>query len=715
MAPHEIIARTSDLCTTPACIRLAAEVLWSLAPNHTEIDPCTDFDQLVCGNWASHHPAPAGQGSIVSLTAQQDDIVNTLKPIIEGSYPDSGWITVDLTDEQVKADKENFAKIQKAYGVCMNYTGLVEDGLKPLASLVKTIVADFLTYDTGATVPYDHSLALGKTLTLFESLGIATTQRIGPSQNDYNPDESLLNIILPTSSDIPSEDYLDEYVELAATLIASVHPSNITLKQAAALMKSVLLWEQSVSEIATSGLESGQVTVSLAEIQMAAPQLNYQYVITQLAPEGYNADRIVVTGPTYFQNLSQIISETPSEVLQTFFIWKAISALSPYIESAPTNAYNSFRARLVGDPEDFTPRWKSCLTLLNQGVSWINSDENAASTIGPSGLTWILSRFFLEKSYSIEAKNLTANIVDNLQASFLERIESRKWASDEVKKAAAEKLHATTKQIAWPSDPDVVDPLNTNKYYEDVVITSSNTLNALALGKASVGRKWATLGKPFSKDTFIYSTLVVNAFHWSGQNQMVLLAGIQQFPLYDVEFPPYMIYGGMGSVVGHEITHGFDTQGRQFDKTGNKTIWWDEDTVERFTEKAQCFVEQYDKFTVTAPNGTQVHISGENTINENIADAGGVVSSYGAWQKWQAEKGKAKNLPGLDAFTHEQLFFVKWGQAWCNNVTPRQALASIKSDVHSPGDARIKLTLQNSAGFKEAFNCPKKEPVCELW
>ncbi|KAH8669436.1 hypothetical protein BGZ61DRAFT_364096 [Ilyonectria robusta] len=705
-----------DLCTTPACIHLASEVLWGLAKNYTEIDPCTNFDELVCGSWAAYHEIPAGSSSTMALTAQQDDIYITVRNILEGPYPHEGWITVGLTDEQAKVDKKNFAKIQKAYDVCVDYTALAEEGLKPLAKLVKTIASDFsAACDNGDTLPYDHSDAMGKSLLLFESLGIATTQRIGPSQNDYNPNEALINILPPSSSDVPDEENLAEYVELAAALIASVHPSNITVKKAAALVQSLLVWEASVSNIVASGMESGQVTVSLAEIQAAAPQLNYQFVINQLAPEGYSADRVVVTAPTYFQNLSQIISQTPPQVLETFFIWKAIYSLSPYIESEPTNAYNNFQAKLSGDPEDLTPRWKKCIVLLDEGVSWIADDEAASSAIGPSGLTWILTRFFLEQSYSWEAKNLTSDIVTNLQASFLERIQSREWASDEVKVAAAEKLHATVKKIAWPTDPDAIDALKIGEFYENAEITSSHTHNALAMAKVNVANKWAILGKPFPKGIFISSTLTVNAFNWPGQNQMILLAGIQQFPLYDVDFPSYMLYGGMGSVVGHEITHGFDTQGRQYDATGNQTIWWDDATAERFTEKAQCFVKQYDKFTITAPNGTQVHVNGEQTINENIADAGGVVSSYAAWKKWQSTHSKAKNLPGLEKFTHEQLFFVKWGQAWCQNMSPEYALSLIETDVHSPNAARILLTLQNSVGFKEAFNCPKKEPLCELW
>ncbi|KAH7145377.1 hypothetical protein B0J13DRAFT_501049 [Dactylonectria estremocensis] len=705
-----------DLCTTPACIHLASEVLWGLAKNYTEIDPCINFDELVCGSWAAHHEIPAGSSSTNALTAQQDDIYITVRNILESPYPDEGWITVGLTDEQAKVDRKSFAKIQKAYDVCVDYEALAEEGLNPLAKLVKTIVSDFsAACDNGDTLPYDHSDAMGKSLLLFESLGIATTQRIGPSQNDYDPEEALINILPPSSSDVPDEENLAEYVELAATLIASVHPYNITVKQAAVRVQSLLVWEASVGEIVASGTQSGQVTVALAEIQVAAPQLNYQFVINQLAPEGYSADRVVVTSPTYFQNLSQIISQTPPQVLETFFIWKAISSLSPYIESEPTNAYNNFRAKLSGDPEDLTPRWKKCISLLDDGVSWIADDEVASSSIGPSGLTWILTRFFLEKSYSMEAKNLTTDIVTNLQASFLERIQSREWASDDVKIAAAEKLHATIKKIAWPTDPDAVDPLQTGKFYENATITSSHTNNALAMAKVNVANRWAILGKPFPKGIFISSTLTVNAFNWPGQNQMILLAGIQQFPLYDIDFPAYMLYGGMGSVVGHEITHGFDTQGRQYDATGNQTVWWDDATAERFTEASQCFVKQYDKFTITAPNGTQVHVNGEQTINENIADAGGVVSSYAAWQKWQSTHSKAKNLPGLEKFTHEQLFFVKWGQAWCQNTSPEYALGLIEKDVHSPNAARIRLTLQNSVGFKEAFNCPEKKPVCELW
>ncbi|KAG7409209.1 Neprilysin-1 [Fusarium oxysporum f. sp. rapae] len=238
------------------------------------------------------------------------------------------------------------------------------------------------------------------------------------------------------------------------------------------------------------------------------------------------------------------------------------------------------------------------------------------------------------------------------------------------------------KIIGLPTLPDAVDPIALREYYSDVQIQPSLALNALSFAKSKVNSNWMSF---------------------------------QQFPIYDVEFPSYLLYGGMGSVVGHEITHGFDNTGRNFDKTGNAAEWWDKKSIEAFEEKTKCFVEQYNNFTIREPNGTNVHVNGSLTLDENIADAGGVSSGYEAWKKWESKKGKAKNLPGMQSFTHEQSFFIKWGQTWCSNITPKLALTLLEEDVHSPAPARVLLLLKNTVGFNRAFNCPNKEPICELW
>ncbi|KAF5021003.1 hypothetical protein F66182_6934 [Fusarium sp. NRRL 66182] len=724
MAPNAV---GSNLCTSASCVHIASEILGSMALNHTEIDPCEDFEQYACGNWAARHEIPAGEVSTDGLTLAQENVISALRDILESPYPtekDAGWITVNLTEEQSKADKENFAKIQDAYQVCTNYTALEEEGLQTLQEVVKTIVQLYPTAPASgnktAAKTRQHSAALGKTLTFFESVGIQTFQRFMVKQKDVDPDEAELALfpLQPKELVIPAtEEDLEVYIKIASQLMAAVYPSTITATAAAKFVTSVLEFEGKLVAASTWAEQNGPVSdiVSIAEAQKQFPELNYEYVIEQLAPKNWEND-IHLIGSAYFNNASQIVSETPTTILQAYFVWKAIDSISVYIEADLTNAYNDLVTKIRGrDPESPAPRWKRCINLINYGVAWTQASDITSQYIGPSGLTWILSRFFVDKHFTPEANELTSDLVQHIKDSFSERIESRDWATEKVKKASIEKVKAMQKMIGLPTLPDAVDPVALREYYSDVEIQPSLALNALAFAKSKVNSNWMTLGKPFHKGQFVLSTLTANAYHARTRNQIVLFAGFQQFPIYDEEFPSYLLYGGMGSVVGHEITHGFDNSGRNYDQTGNRTEWWDKKSITAFEEKTKCFVKQYNNFTILAPNGTNIHVNGSLTLDENIADAGGVSSSYEAWKKWESEKGKAKNLPGMQRFTHEQLFFIKWGQTWCSNVSPKLALTLLETDVHSPAPARVLLPLKNTVGFNKAFNCPKKEPICELW
>ncbi|KAM0431000.1 hypothetical protein ACHAPT_005634 [Fusarium lateritium] len=711
----------SSLCTTPACVHIASEILGNLALNYTEIDP------YVCGNWAARNEIPAGQTRTNGIAVTRDFVLSAVKRILENPYPSgkdaAGWITVNLTKEQSKADKENFAKIQNAYDVCMNYTAIEEEGLDVLAAFVETVVDVFpATAGSGKGKTRDYSKELGETFVLFESLGIETTQRFVQRQNEVDPDEVIIDILTPTTVDIPTdEEGILEYLDLSSALIAAVHPGKVTVKKAYTLMSSVVeLYVKMLKAFEAAQEEDKDDLISpqfrIEDIQKLAPQLNYEYVIKQLAPKGYRADKVAFSARGYYKSLSKAFSEVPAEIIQTFFIWRAIAALSPYVETELTNKWNAFFLKQLGrDPESPAPRWQRCIEFLDSGVEWVTMSSMAESMVGPTGLTWILSRFFVDKYYPPEAHNLTSQLVDSLEEAFQERLETRDWPTPETKKASVEKLQAMTNKIGLPTDPNAVDPIAINKYYNNAKITSSYAANALSVAKVNIAKNWESLGKLFDRGQFEMSTLAANAYQDFQLNAIVLLAGFQQFPVYDVDFPSYLLYGGMGSVVGHEITHGFDNIGRLFDATGNMTTWWDKESIAAFENKTECFVEQYNKFTITAPNGTQLHVDGELTLGENIADAGGVVSSFAAWQRWEKEKGPAKRLPGLDDFTSAQLFFVKWGQTFCKNIPAEDQVKLLELDVHSPNDARIMLTLQNSAGFLKAFDCPQKKPTCELW
>ncbi|KAF5583247.1 endothelin-converting enzyme 1 [Fusarium pseudoanthophilum] len=723
MAPNAV---ASDLCTSASCVHIASEILGSMALNYTEVDPCEDFEQYVCGNWAARHEIPAGGVSTDGLTLAQENVESALRQILESPYPsgaDAGWITVNLTKEQSKADKDIFSKIQDTYQICTNYTALEEEGLQTLQEIVKAVVELYPTTPSGnktATNTTDDSVALGKTLTFFESVGIQTFQRFIQKQKDTDPDAVQLNLfpLQPEEIVLPAtEQHIQEYIKIGSQLLVSVHPSNISTTAAAELITAVIELEGKLVAAYALAQQSGPPSeiLSVDEAQKQFPELNYEYVIEQLAPNNWTGD-IQFIAPAYFNNASQIISEIPTSILQAYFVWKAITSISIYVENDLTNAYNDLVNKIRDrDPESPVPRWKRCINLMNYGVTWTQGSQYTSQYIGPTGLTWILSRFFVDKHFSPEASELTSNLVQHIKDSFSERIESRDWATEEVKKASIEKVEAMAKIIGLPTFPDAVDPISLQQYYSDVEIKPSLASTALSFAKSKVKNNWMTLGKPYNRGQFVLSTLTANAYHARTLNQIVLFAGFQQFPIYDVEFPSYLLYGGMGSVVGHEITHGFDNTGRNFDEIGNSTVWWDEKSIKAFEEKTKCFIEQYNNFTIQAPNGTDVPVNGTLTLDENIADAGGVSSSYAAWKKWESEKGQAKNLPGLQDFTHEQLFFIKWGQTWCSNVPPKLALTLLEDDIHGPAPARVELPLKNTVGFNKAFDCLKKEPICELW
>jgi endothelin-converting enzyme len=260
-----------------------------------------------------------------------------------------------------------------------------------------------------------------------------------------------------------------------------------------------------------------------------------------------------------------------------------------------------------------------------------------------------------------------------------------------------------------------MDPEKLKEYYASVHINSSTYFeNAVSMIKQETSEEWSALGKPVDRDQWDMTVPTVNAYYNPPGNEIVFPAGIMQFPVFDVAVPQYLSYGAFGSVSGHELSHAFDSTGRHYDQNGNFTDWWTEKTVEAFEKKAECFVQQYANFTVPGPDDKPLHVNGRLTLGENIADAGGLSAAFKAWQKRAAEKPNA-NLPGLDFFSQEQLFFVNYANWWCGKTRKETAIQRIYLDPHAPKFARILGTMANSREFRESFQCKEKEPVCELW
>ena len=250
-------------------------------------------------------------------------------------------------------------------------------------------------------------------------------------------------------------------------------------------------------------------------------------------------------------------------------------------------------------------------------------------------------------------------------------------------------------KIGYPTrSPDVRDASDLQDYYKTVNITSATFFsNAISIAEFDTKHEWSALGKPTNRDEWGMTADTVNAYYNPPGNEIVFPAGIMQKPVfYDPSVPQYLSYGAFGSVSGHELSHAFDSTGRHYDETGNFTDWWNNDTVKAFKEKAQCFIDQYEEFTVPKPNGEPLHVNGRLTLGENIADAGGLNAAFGAWKAKEAEH-QSQLLPGLQHFTKEQMFFISYSNWWCGKIRPETAVNAIYRDPHAPTWARILVSI----------------------
>jgi endothelin-converting enzyme len=265
--------------------------------------------------------------------------------------------------------------------------------------------------------------------------------------------------------------------------------------------------------------------------------------------------------------------------------------------------------------------------------------------------------------------------------------------------------------------PNVTDPASLRDYYTGLSISDAYFDNSMSISRWAVNQSWSALGRPVDRNEWGMTPPTVNAYYNPAGNEIVFPAGIMQYPAFGGELPQYMNYGAFGAVAGHELSHAFDNNGKNYDPSGNFTDvpWWTNKTLQAFETRAECFVNEYSNFTASGVNGTTLHVNGRQTLGENIADAGGLSASFSAWQQRRQDYPDL-DLPGLDDFSQEQLFYISFGNFWCSKYTPNALTSRIRTDEHSPDWARIMgPAMMNSRGFRDAFSCPAKEPVCELW
>uniref|UniRef100_A0AAR2KB96 Neprilysin n=1 Tax=Pygocentrus nattereri TaxID=42514 RepID=A0AAR2KB96_PYGNA len=376
------------------------------------------------------------------------------------------------------------------------------------------------------------------------------------------------------------------------------------------------------------------------------------------------------------------------------------------LETLNTNFTLEFESTAISGTTSEAAVWRQCAIYVN------NNMENA------------VGRLYVEEAFAGDSKDMVSPMIANIREVFVSNLHDLTWMDDETKKSAEEKARAIRERIGFSEN--IKNNTYLDEEYKDLGYKSEeyfeNILKNLEFGqkkrlkrlRVKVNKEELKLGLVLG---WISGAAVVNAFYSSSRNQIVFPAGILQPPFFGKGQPWSLNYGGIGMVIGHEITHGFDDNGRNFDKDGDLKDWWTPSSTHNFQDLSKCIVDQYSSFSWDLASGQ--NLNGNNTLGENIADNGGIRQAYQAYQKYVNQHGKEAPLPGLD-LNHEQLFFLNFAQIWCGTHRPEHAVNSIKTDVHSPGKFRVLGSLQNFPEFAKAFQCQRNdymvpEKTCRVW
>ncbi|KAK5656963.1 hypothetical protein OQA88_3486 [Cercophora sp. LCS_1] len=633
-------------------------------------------------------------GTLVVVSERNNRIIHSL---LESTYDEAidyqavPWKSTFASNDQ---DKANFAALKKDYQTCLNADPSL--GTQPLLDLIADLNSIWpFTSDAKAVIKESDYESIGRAIVYLQELGIDTFQTLKVGGDDLEPTIRTLTIAPPlikyyqNATAYSDPEVVGPYAEAIALALADTFIGlNLTANDTNALADiatGIVAFEAEVASIFLQ-LEATEpstdaINITLSDVpKLTSAPLSLDKVLAALLPPSYPATkRISFSTESFFSNYTDVLLTTPKSILQSYLLHKAITVFSPQVTPDSTS----------------TPRWQFCLTHLNESHRWI------------------LSRFFASAVYPDTTRNYTDKMATTLRTQFKKRIDSLEWMSADAKARAKTKVDNIKQNIGYPvSSPDIRSPASLAEYYKGYNVTDAFFTNVLNSARHRTARTWDSILEKVDRGAYEHSKIQeANAAYVPWENTININAGISQLPFFSENLPAYATYGGLGSVVGHEILHGFDSNGRLYNEDAAKVSWWDEQTVKNFGDKSKCFVDQYGEMEYPVPGG-MAKTDGELTLGENLSDAGGLRIAFDAW-KGLEEKGQ--KLPGLDQFTREQLFFMFYANAWCNSYTPETNLESQGTDVHAHSSLRIRGAAANSRGFKEAFGCKVKEPECELF
>jgi predicted metalloendopeptidase len=639
----------------------------------TSASACREFYRYAVGGWLQKNPVPADYPSWGAFDALGERNAEALRQILER-----------LSKSEVPAGSEE-RKLGDFFGSCMDEAAIEAQGTKPLAEDLRRIAAI-------TTLP-----ELEAEIARLQTFGVNAAFQFG-SEQDRKDSESVISSAAQGGLGLPERDYYTKtdkeskalrakYASHIAKLLALAGEKKAA---ASAHAKTVLAFETKLALASMTPIEQRDPIATFHK--MEAPELskltpNFSWSSYFKAIGAPERIAVNVQQPKFFQTFSRQLTAEPLSTWKTYLKWQLLSEAAPYLSKAFVDENFDFNERTLQGTQQILPRWKRCVSATDQAMGFA------------------LGRLYVAQYFPPESKVRMDQLVKNLIAALSDDLATLPWMDEATRKAALEKLSAFAQKIGYP---------DTWRDYSSLSIAKGPYVSNVIAGTVfEFHRDLGKIGKPVDRTEWGMTPPTVNAYYNPLKNEIVFPAGILQPPFFDAKADDAVNYGAIGAVIGHEMTHGFDDQGRKFDAKGNLTDWWTKDDAAQYEARAACVEKQFSGYEVEPG----LHEKGQLVLGESIADLGGLSIAYRAMRK--ALEGKPEPAP-IDGLTADQRFFLGWARVWATNDRPEFARLMVNVNPHPLDRFRAIGPPSNMPEFAKAFSCKAGDPMvraeaCRIW
>jgi putative endopeptidase len=638
------------------------------------VDPCTDFYRYSCGAWIKKNPIPPDQARWDVYSKLNDDNERFLWGIlVEAAKPNANR---DLVETE----------IGDYFAACMDQSAVEKAGLTPLKPELAAIAALHSIGDLPAYLGRAHLEAASRGMVF----GFGANQ-------DYADSSRVIAFLSAEGLGLPDRDYYtktdpksqeirQKYLEHVQKMFELLGE---TPRQAKKHAQTVMAIETDLAKGSLTRVEKRDPyklfhKMTLAEVQELTP--SFQWAAYFKASESPDTSTINVTEPAFFKEVQTLLEAHKVDDWKSYLRWHLVHSKASFLPAAFDDANFNFYSKYLSGLEQMPPRWKRC-------VRRVDGDIGEA-----------LGQVFVSKTFAPSTKQSALNMTKGIEASMESEIKQLPWMGEETKQKALEKLHGIVNKIGYPDKW---------RYYSSVKIARDDYFGNVEHATLFESRReLAKIGKPVDRTEWGMTPPTVNAYYDPQMDDINFPAGVLQPPLFDPKMDDAPNYGNTGATIGHELTHGFDDEGRQFDAKGDLKDWWTKSDAEEFQKRANCVSDQYSQYTVI----DDIKINGKLTLGEDLADLGGTWLAYLAWKSAT----KDQDLRPMDGFTPDQRFFIGMAQWACGDERAESKRMSAITDEHSPVEYRINGVVSNMPEFGKAFACRVGQPMvhpqpCRVW